>query len=91
MEKSPFDKGDSLLLKENNKRIRYLTEEEILSLKWKQVKNGFIYLKETKTDEPREVPINDEMAQLFKEIRKEQEMESEYVFTIATTRIRLLI
>ncbi|MCG2777439.1 MAG: tyrosine-type recombinase/integrase [Desulfobacterales bacterium] len=109
MERSPFDKGNSLLLKENNKRIRYLTEEEIprllaecpkhikqvvicaintgmrkgeiLSLKWKQVKNGFIYLTETKTDEPREVPINDELAQLFKEIRKEQGMESEYVFT----------
>jgi hypothetical protein len=29
IERSPFDRGKSLLLKENNIRIRYLTEEEI--------------------------------------------------------------
>jgi len=58
-----------------------MRKEEILGLKWKQIKNGFTYPKETKTDKPREVPINDELAPLFKEIRKEQGMKSEYVFT----------
>jgi hypothetical protein len=35
MEQSPFDKGDSLLAKENNESVRYLTEAEALDfIKW---------------------------------------------------------
>jgi integrase len=109
MERNPFDKGKSLLLKENNKRLRFLMEDEIqkllgecpiylkrivicalntgmrrseiLNLKWDQIRNGFIYLRITKTNESREVPINDDLAILFKEIRKEKQFESNYVFT----------
>jgi integrase len=100
IEQSPFDKGKSLILKENNKRLRFLTEDEIprlldecqpylrnivecalntgmrrqeiLSLKWAQIRNGFIYLRETKTKEPRQIPINDDLAMLFKKIKSEQ-------------------
>jgi integrase len=32
IEKTPFEHGKSLLIKENNKRLRYLTQEEIKSL-----------------------------------------------------------
>jgi integrase len=32
LEQSPFDRGKSLILKENNQRIRYLTESEIPQL-----------------------------------------------------------
>lgn len=32
IEQNPFDKGKSLILKENNKRMRFLTEDEIKSL-----------------------------------------------------------
>ncbi|MFC1817126.1 hypothetical protein ACFL0M_14590, partial [Thermodesulfobacteriota bacterium] len=32
MEQNPFEKGKSLMLKENNKRFRFLTEEEITKL-----------------------------------------------------------
>ena len=32
LEQSPFDKGKSLTLKENNKRLRFLTEDEIKDL-----------------------------------------------------------
>jgi integrase len=32
MEQPPFDKSRSLLLEENNKRVRYLSEEEIQKL-----------------------------------------------------------
>ena len=32
VERNPFDRGKSLLLKENNQRNRYLTENEITSL-----------------------------------------------------------
>jgi len=105
IEQSPFDKGKTLMLKENNKRFRFLTEEEIikllnecpgylrnivkcalntgmrkgeiLSLKWSQIRNGFIYLHETKPKEARQIPVN----ALFKKIRREQHLTSEYVFT----------
>jgi len=101
-------KGRSLILKENNKRLRYLSEEEIerllrecsrhlrrivecalntgmrrgemLNLKWSKVRNGFIYLQKTKTNESRQIPINDDLAELFKEIGRETQLQSEYVF-----------
>ena len=53
---------------------------EILSLKWDQVQNGFIYLLKTKNKEPRQIPINDDLAAILKKIRKENELKSEYVF-----------
>ena len=43
---------------------------EILGLKWPQIRNGFIYLEKTKTDESRQIPINEELEALFKEMRK---------------------
>jgi integrase len=109
IEQSPFDKGKSLILKENNKRLRFLSEDEIqilldgcpeylrrivfcaintgmrrgeiLSLKWSQVRSGFIYLRKTKTNESRQIPINDDLDLLFKSIRKDQHLRSDYVFT----------
>lgn len=45
---------------------------EVLSLKWSQVRNGFIYLQETKTNESRQIPVNEDLKRLFKEIRREQ-------------------
>ena len=112
MEQNPFRKGKSLLIKENNKRLRFLSEEEIerllaecpkhlhrivecaihtgmrrgeiLSLEWDQIRNGQIYLTETKTKEPRQIPVNDDLAELFKEIRREQGLSGEYVFTYAS-------
>jgi integrase len=109
IERSPFDRGKTLLVKENNKRLRFLTEDEItkllgecpkylryivecalntgmrrgeiLSLKWGQIRNGFIYLQQTKTNESRQIPINEDLERVFKKIRKEKELTSEYVFT----------
>lgn len=107
IEQSPFDRGQSLLLKENNARLRFLTDDEInqlldscppylsdivecvinsgmrraevLSLEWDQVRNGLIYL--TKTKNPRQIPINNTLEALFKQIRKQQQLRSQYVFT----------
>ncbi|MFC1866582.1 tyrosine-type recombinase/integrase [Thermodesulfobacteriota bacterium] len=61
---------------------------EILTLKWDQIRNGFIYLEKTKTKNKREIPINDDLALLFKEIRKEQEFTSQYVFTYNSRTIQ---
>ncbi len=108
LEQNPFKRGKSLLTKENNKRLRFLSQEELqkllgvapkhlreviicavntgmrrgelLSLKWEQVRNGFIYLQNTKTDEPRQIPINDTLAELFEEIKK-RHPGARYVFT----------
>lgn len=56
---------------------------EILGLKWNQINNGFIYLRETKTNESRQVPINDTLAALFKKLREQRGFGSEYVFTFS--------
>ena len=54
---------------------------EILGLKWSQIRNDFIYLHKTKTRNKREIPINDNLAQVLKAVRKEKGFRSKYVFT----------
>ena len=61
---------------------------EILALKWKQVRNGFIYLRKTKTFNSRQIPISDELAELFKSIRQREHLRSEYVFIYAGRRMK---
>jgi integrase len=114
LENSPFKKGKRLMLKENNHRLRFLTEAEIeallrscddlktytphlrpivetalhtgmrrgelLSLKWEQIRNGFIYLTETKSGKGRQIPINDRLAEVFREVRRGNQLKSPYVF-----------
>jgi len=56
---------------------------ELLSLKWSQVAGGFIYLGKTKTDEPRQIPIAQDLDAVLKRIRRRQwakGIKSEYVF-----------
>lgn len=60
-----------------------MRKQEILTLRWNQVRNGFIYLQKTKTNEPREIPINTEMSELFAQIKKEQPVGTANVFTFA--------
>lgn len=118
IERNPFDRGKSMLLKENNKRDRYLERDEIqnllatcpphlrkivecvlhtgmrkqevLGLKWEQIRGDFIYLRKTKTNESREIPINDTLALLFQKIRKDQQLRSQYVFTYAASEDKLV-
>jgi integrase len=46
---------------------------EILNLKWRQIRGGFIYLQRgTKIKEKREIPINDELDILFKSSKAQQ-------------------
>ena len=54
---------------------------EILSLKWEQVdlRHGYISLRDTKSGEGREIPINNTLERLFKEMP--HSIESIYVFT----------
>lgn len=108
LETSPFKKGKRLMFKENNQRLRFLTEHEIeallkvcsphlkpivetalltgmrrgelLSLKWEQIRNGFIYLTETKGGKARQIPLNDRAVQVLRELRHKNPFKSPYVF-----------
>jgi integrase len=106
IEKSPFTRCKRLFYKEDNVRLRYLTEVEenrllrncighikpivitalntgmrkgeILTLKWGNIRNGFIYLHKTKTGEARQVPINETLASLLRSLPRH--IASDYVF-----------
>jgi len=106
MERSPFTKIKNLFYKENNMRLRFLSEpeerrllrnctghlkpivvtalntgmrrSEILTLTWSQIRNGFIYLHRTKTDEARQVPTNETLASLFQSLPRH--IGSDYIF-----------
>lgn len=62
---------------------------EILNLKWFQIKNGLIYLKKTKTNEPREIPVNDAVQAVFNRrkrnfklrVSERKDRQKEYVLT----------
>ena len=45
---------------------------ELLSLKWEQIRNGLIYLTETKTGKARQIPINDQAAAVFQELQTKE-------------------
>lgn len=53
---------------------------ELLSLKWEQIRNGFIYLTETKSNKARQIPVNDRLAEVFREVRRGNQLKSPYVF-----------
>ena len=60
---------------------------EIMSLRWNQIRNGFIYLEKTKTKNRREISANEDLAAILKHIRKEEGLTSEYVFTYSKRAI----
>jgi len=57
-----------------------MRRQEVLGLKWSDMQGEFIYLTKTKTDEDRQISINDDLAELFKNIRQRVQLRSEYVF-----------
>jgi integrase len=53
---------------------------EILKLKWDQVRDGFIYLKETKTGKSRQIPLDGRAAEVFRVLQIKNKWKSPYVF-----------
>jgi integrase len=53
---------------------------ELLALQWGQIKGGLIYLRETKSKRPRQIPIDDRVAQVFKELQIKNKWRSPFVF-----------
>jgi integrase len=60
---------------------------ELLNLKWSQIRNDHIYLRKTKSNKKREIPINDDLTGLFKRIRKKQHLTFQHVFVYQGRRI----
>ena len=54
---------------------------EILSLRWSQIRNGFIYLEKMKSDEARQIPISSDLDRYLKGIRRRQHLTSQHVFS----------
>jgi hypothetical protein len=65
--------------------------ESLMSFKKKKVKNRFIYITESKTDERREIPVNDDVATMFKEIRREQGLSSPCVSIRETSALSTVL
>jgi integrase len=57
-----------------------MRREELLSLKREQIRNGFIYLTETKSGKARQIPINDHLSRILRELRRENQLRSPYGF-----------
>lgn len=53
---------------------------ELLSLQWEQIKGGLIYLRETKSQKPRRIPIDERVGQIFKDLQVKNKWKSPYVF-----------
>jgi integrase len=53
---------------------------ELLSLKWEQIRHSLIYLTETKGNKARQIPVNNRLDQVFKELRWTNQLKSEFVF-----------
>jgi integrase len=55
---------------------------ELLGLKWDQIRNGSIYLEGgmCKSGKGREIAINDQLDEVFRDLRRANQLKSEYVF-----------
>jgi integrase len=53
---------------------------EILGLRWDQIRNGFIYLSETKSGKARQIPVSACLAQVLKELQQKNQLKSPHVF-----------
>ena len=53
-------------------------KSEVLNLRWRDIRNGQIYIRQSKSGKPREIPLNKTLIGLFNSLPRH--IESEYVF-----------
>ena len=83
------------LLKECPKHLKSIVQtalltgmrkEEVLGLKWGRIRNGPLYLTETKSGKGRQIPVNERLDEVLKELRRTNQLKSPYVFCDAEGR-----
>jgi len=52
---------------------------ELLNLRWEQIRDGFIYLTETKSGKARQIPLSDRAAQVLRELQIRNKWKSPHV------------
>jgi integrase len=69
-----------------------MRKSEILNLTWDNVdlKNGLILLEKTKNGERREIPMNEPLKQLFRQLFSRRRLDTEYVFVNPETGKRYI-
>jgi integrase len=56
-----------------------MRRKEVLTLKWSQIRNGWIYLTDTKTRNTTRIPVSNELAKLFDRIKESQNTDKDNV------------
>jgi integrase len=54
---------------------------ELLSLKWEQIRHGLIYLRETKANKGRQIPLNADAEAILAGLRRKKHLTTDFVFS----------
>ncbi len=65
-----------------------MRRKEVLTLKWNQIRNGWIYLTDTKTKKRRQIPVSDSLFRLFERIKNIQDSKGGNVLDLKGNRIK---
>jgi integrase len=65
-----------------------MRRKEVLTLKWNQIRNGWIYLRDTKTKKPTQIPVSDALFRLFDRIKNVQDLKNGNVYDLNGNRIK---
>lgn len=65
-----------------------MRKKDVLNLKWEQIRNGWMYLRDTKTKNPLQIPVSDELAMLFDRIKESQDSDNGNVFDLKGNKIK---
>jgi integrase len=60
--------------------INFWKHCEDSSLRWDQIINGMIFLKNTKSNKPRQIPISEHPEEVLREVRLRHQLKSPLVF-----------
>ncbi len=59
-----------------------MRKKEVLNLKWEQIRDGWIYLKDTKPKQPLQIPVADELAALFDRIKESRDPDNGNIYDL---------
>ncbi len=64
-----------------------MRKKEVLTLKWNQIRNDWIYLTDTKTNNPVKIPVSDALSKLFDRIKSSQDSDNGNVYDLEGKRV----